>query len=183
MKKMKKCSACGQEIAANAKACPHCGNKNKKPFYKRWWFWLILIIVIFGAASGGGDTEDKKVSTGDTEVGAEVATEAEEKDDNVPTEYKSALNKAEAYSDMMYMSKQGIYDQLTSEYGDQFTEEAAQYAIDNLEADYKENALQKAKIYQDEMDMSPAAIKDQLVSEYGEQFTEEEAEYAVSQLK
>ena len=33
----------------------------------------------------------------------------------------------------MNMSKAGIYDQLTSEYGGQFTEEAAQYAIDNLE--------------------------------------------------
>ncbi len=42
---------------------------------------------------------------------------------------------------MMHMSKQGIYDQLTSEYGDQFDVETAQYAIDNLNVDYKENAL------------------------------------------
>ena len=34
---------------------------------------------------------------------------------------------------MMHMSKQGIYDQLTSEYGDQFDVETAQYAIDNLD--------------------------------------------------
>lgn len=32
----------------------------------------------------------------------------------------------------MYMSKAGIYDQLSSEYGEQFTAEEAQYAIDNL---------------------------------------------------
>jgi hypothetical protein len=31
------------------------------------------------------------------------------------------------------MSKQRIYDQLTSEYGEKFNAEAAQYAIDNLD--------------------------------------------------
>ena len=34
------------------------------------------------------------------------------------------------------MSKAGIYDQLTSEYGEKFTAEAAQYAIDNLQAGF-----------------------------------------------
>ena len=33
----------------------------------------------------------------------------------------------------MHMSKQKIYDQLTSEYGEKFTAEEAQYAIDNLD--------------------------------------------------
>lgn len=83
---------------------------------------------------------------------------------------------------MMYMSKAAIYDQLVSEYGEQFSEEAAQYAMDNLQADYKKNALEKAKVYQDGMDMSPAAIRDQLVSKDGEQFTQEEADYALEHL-
>lgn len=82
----------------------------------------------------------------------------------------------------MHMSKQGIYDRLVSEYGEQFSEEAAQYAIDNLDADFKQNALEKARIYQETMDMSPEAIRDQLTSEYGEQFTQEEADYAIEHL-
>jgi hypothetical protein len=80
------------------------------------------------------------------------------------------------------MSKQGIYNQLTSEYGEQFSAEAAQYAIDNLQADWNKNALEKAKEYQ-AMDMSPNAIYDQLISEYGENFTEDEAKYAVENLE
>ena len=83
----------------------------------------------------------------------------------------------------MYMSKAGLYDQLTSEYGEKFTEEAAQYAIDNVNANWKENALKKAKSYQETMAMSPSAIYDQLVSEHGEKFTEEEAQYAINNLK
>lgn len=82
----------------------------------------------------------------------------------------------------MYMSKQGIYDQLTSEYGEQFTAEEAQYAVDNLQTDYNRNALEKAKSYQENMDMSPEDIRDQLTSEYGEQFTPEEADYAIQNL-
>lgn len=116
---------------------------------------------------------------------AEEPAETEEapvEDPVVPAEYASALIKAQTYSDMMAMSKLGIYDQLTSEYGEKFSPEAAQYAIDNVSADWNANALKKAKTYQDSMAMSPAAIRDQLVSEYGEKFTPEEADYAVANL-
>ncbi len=100
----------------------------------------------------------------------------------VPVEFTSALIKAASYSEMMHMSKAGIYDQLTSEYGEQFSAEAAQYAVDNLQADWNANALAKAKSYQDGMAMSPEAIRDQLTSEYGERFTVEEADYAIQHL-
>lgn len=99
-----------------------------------------------------------------------------------PVEYQNALNKAKSYSDMMHMSKQGIYDQLTSEYGEKFPAEAAQYAVDHLQADYNANALAKAKSYQGMMSMSSAAIYDQLVSSAGEKFTPEEAQYAIDNL-
>lgn len=100
----------------------------------------------------------------------------------VTNEQKSALKKAESYSKNMNMSKARIYHQLTSEYGEKFSPEAAQYAIDNLKADYKQNALKKAESYQKNMSMSPDRIYDQLISEYGEQFTPEEAQYAVDNL-
>lgn len=107
----------------------------------------------------------------------------EEKNNAVPTEYKSALKSAESYAKMMNMSKAGIYDQLTSEYGEKFPAEAAQYAIDNLQVDWKSNALKLAESYQNNMNMSKAAIYDQLTSEYGEKFTAEEAQYAIDNLK
>lgn len=82
----------------------------------------------------------------------------------------------------MHMSKQGIYEQLTSEYGEGFEADAAQYAIDNVKADWNQNALAKAKSYQQSMSMSKNAIYDQLTSEYGEKFTKEEAQYAIDNL-
>lgn len=103
-------------------------------------------------------------------------------DENVPSEYRSALKKAKSYSDTMYMSKASIYNQLTSEYDEKFAPEAAQYAIDNLDADWNANALKKAENYSDTMYMSKASIYDQLISEYGEMFTPEEAQYAIDNI-
>lgn len=100
----------------------------------------------------------------------------------VSQEYSNALIKAESYAKNMNMSKAAIYDQLTSEYGEQFPADAAQYAVDNLVADFNANALAKAKNYAENMNMSKAAIYDQLVSEHGEQFAPEEAQYAVDNL-
>jgi hypothetical protein len=116
------------------------------------------------------------------EAGAEAPVEAAPVVPDVPAEYESALEKAETYANVMSMSKAGLYDQLTSEYGEQFSAEAAQYAVDNVVADWNANALAKARTYQDDMSMSPAAIHDQLTSEYGEQFTASEADYAIANL-
>lgn len=81
----------------------------------------------------------------------------------------------------MHMSKNGIYRQLTSEI-DKFSEEDAQYAVDHLKADYKENALKTAKNYRNTLNMSTGAIYNQLISDAGNKFTEEEAQYAIDHL-
>ena len=178
MSKIKKCKTCSKEIATNAKSCPGCGAKNKKPVYKRVWFWVVAAIIVVGA-TGTDDSKETNI-----ESGQEVSqnTIAENKpEDNIPTEYKSALKQAGTYSKMMHMSKAAVYNQLTSELGGQFSAEAAQYAVDNVEADWKENALESAKTYQKTMAMSPNAIYDQLTSAFVG-FTEEEAQYAIDNL-
>lgn len=58
MAKITKCKTCGADMADNAKVCPSCGAKNKKPFYKRVWFWLVVVlaIIIIAAVAGGGNS-------------------------------------------------------------------------------------------------------------------------------
>lgn len=155
---MKKCKVCSKEIASNAKTCPECGAKNKKAIYKRPWFIVLAIIIIIGAIGGSSyedstvannetiseveQNQDKEISNnqgGEKDVlvkeNEEKVEEKVEKVEEVPKEYKSALRKAKVYSDTMSMSKEGLYDQLTSEYGEKFSDETAQYAMDNLEVD------------------------------------------------
>lgn len=110
------------------------------------------------------------------------ASETAPSDKNISSEYKSALSSANNYSSLMHMSKASIYEQLVSEYGENFSAESAQYAVDNMTADWNANALQKAKEYSDTMHMSKSSIYDQLISEYGEKFTQSEAQYAVDNL-
>ena len=98
------------------------------------------------------------------------------------SEYSAALEKAKRYNSWANMSKKRLYKQLTSKYGEKFESDAAQYAIDHLNADYKSNALAKAKSYRKLLKNSKSAIYNQLVSPYGEEFTEEEANYAIQHL-
>ena len=194
MKKMKQCKKCSKEFPTNDSFCPECGAINS--IYKiAAGIWLIVFIlgyILVVGTAGGSDSRnvelvqevsqnsENTIVENKLEDTAPIEDKVEEK---IPTEYKSALKKAKSYSDIMNMSKAGIYNQLTSEYGEKFSAEAAQYAIDNVEVDWKENALKKARSYQDIMSMSPSAIYDQLVSEYGEKFTPEEAQYAIDNLE
>ena len=49
------------------------------------------------------------------------------------TTQKNAIKNAKNYAKMMHMSKQAIIDQLSSDMGDKFSEDDAQYAVDNLD--------------------------------------------------
>ena len=164
----------------------------KKGWCLKTFFVIAGMLIVVGIFSPDLENEkddknsDVKQSTSEQAKASEnistSSTEPEAAASDVPREYQSALKTAQNYNNTMPMSKQGLYDQLTSEYGEKFPAEEAQYAIDNIEADWNANALATAKSYQESMDMSIEAIRDQLTSEYGEKFTAEEADYAVSNL-
>lgn len=161
--------------------------KANRPWFKKKRFIIpiAIVLLIIIIPKGGNSKEAAVKETTEVAVVEESAAPVETqapKAPEVPVEYKNALAKAKSYSDLMHMSKAGIYDQLVSEYGEKFSPEAAQYAIDNLQVDWNANALEKAKSYQETMQMSPEAIRDQLISEYGEKFTPEEADYAIQNL-
>lgn len=146
---------------------------------------VIVLLAIIGGAAGGGNksnTTTSSNSTAGTSSKTEPAAATETKQPAVPAEYKSALAQAKTYSSSLHLSKQGVYDQLVSEYGGKFTAPAAQYAIDNVQADWNANALAQAKTYQNDLHLSPAGVHDQLVSENGGKFTAAEADYAIAHL-
>ena len=64
--KMIQCKTCGKEIAANAKACPSCGAKNKKPIYKKVWFWCVLVLILIAIGSSVGGNKTPSASVGNT---------------------------------------------------------------------------------------------------------------------
>lgn len=104
---------------------------------------------------------------------------------STPKEYLDALQDATIYAIEMHYSEKAIFNQLTAEYGEGYSAEAAQYAIDNLYGvDYKENALHQAKDYYYKMSMTKENVKKTLEDEViGDGFTQEEVEYAMENLE
>ena len=108
----------------------------------------------------------------------QASTASSSNDSN--SEYSAALGKAKSYNSLFHMSKKRMYRQLTSDF-DKFSNDAAQYAVDHLEADYKYNALFNAKNYRKLFNMSKSGLFNQLTS-FADGFTEEEAQYAIDHL-
>lgn len=61
------CRNCNAQIAKDAKNCPSCGAKNKKPFYKRTGFILLMIILVIGVISFIGKNKREKFDWNEVE--------------------------------------------------------------------------------------------------------------------
>ena len=120
---------------------------------------VVALVACSQSSSGSSDTSSKSEA-------------------NVPTEYKTAVKKAKQYANTIHMSKEGLRTQLVDI--EKYSQEAADYAVDNADIDYSKQAIEKAKQYQETIAMSPEAIRTQLVDI--EKFTQEEADNAVANL-
>ena len=144
---------------------------------------LVAVLLLVSGCSPTNTVEPSQEAVETTSVEVVEPTVAPEPaEDAVPSEWIAALTKAQMYVDTMPFSEQGLYEQLTSEYGEKFSPEAARYALNLVEADWNAEALEAALVYQNDMAMSPEAIRDQLVHQNGNQFTQEQADYAVANL-
>lgn len=72
------CSECGKQVSDEAKTCPQCGAKIKKPY--RWTWWRIMILVSVILAIGIPEYEKAKQKTAEAAKSPEQrATEAKQK--------------------------------------------------------------------------------------------------------
>ncbi|WP_228760168.1 Ltp family lipoprotein [Pseudactinotalea sp. HY158] len=93
----------------------------------------------------------------------------------------NALRAAESYLSFMPFSRNGLIEQLSSEYGDGYSVEDATFAADNVEVDWNEQAAKAAANYLDLMAFSRKGLIEQLTSEYGDGYTLDQATYGVDQ--
>ena len=187
------CSKCGQKtLEAKQAVVKNVGQTNKKA--QRLIgiaLCTVLAIVVLGSIgestskiSGYNSTSVKSSYSSSSKSNySAYSTPSTTPNTGVSQEYQNALTKGLSYARNLHMSKKGVYDQLTSSYGEGFSADAAQYAVDHMTSvDWNANALEKAKQYYNDMAMSKSAVYDQLVSEYGEQFTASQAQYAIDHL-
>ncbi|WP_460774623.1 Ltp family lipoprotein [Microbacterium sp. GXF7504] len=98
----------------------------------------------------------------------------------------NAVRSAESYLRMTGFSRTGLYEQLTSPYGEGYDGADAEFALSYLEqngkVDWNQEAVESAQSYLNMTSFSRQGLYEQLTSEYGEAFTPEQAEYALSQV-
>ncbi len=95
---------------------------------------------------------------------------------------QAAVRSAESYLEFKGFSRQGLIDQLSSEYGDQFSVADATFAVESLTVDWNEQAARSAQSYLEFKGFSCQGLIDQLSSEYGDQFTAEQARFGAAQV-
>lgn len=101
----------------------------------------------------------------------------------VTTSQQQAIDAAQNYLDLGNgFSRQGLIQQLTSSYGNGFSQADATFAVDYLHPDWNAQAVDAAKGYMALGGFSHTSLLQQLTSPYGGQFTEAQAEYAVAQV-
>lgn len=94
---------------------------------------LLLAVSLTACGDTGTTTDTSTDEQTTTQTEQAEQTDTQEPEETVSKEFENALKKADQYANDMHMSKKGVYEQLTSEYGEQFTADEAQYAVDNLD--------------------------------------------------
>lgn len=201
----KLCKYCKTEIPYEAKICPQCRKKQKGGFLK-WALIFLAAIVILGAISGKGkkteiatsqktttESTQKIESSKNTPKQTENESATEEKTDlnsllkELKIGEKNAVLSAINYLQFTAFSREGLINQLSSEYGDGYSLDEATFAVNFLEnhnlVDWEEQAIKSAKHYLSFTAFSRKGLINQLSSEYGERFTEEQASKAVAYLE
>jgi Host cell surface-exposed lipoprotein len=173
------------------------------------WLMAIGVLVLafsgIGALSGGSNdtapAATAAVATETTEEAVETEQDAEAAvveeapavieeeapaviEEEAPAEtvsQENARRSAESYLDFSGFSRQGLIEQLSSEYGEGFSKADATYAVDHVAVNWNAEAAESAKGYLSHSAFSRQGLIEQLESEYGEGFTHAQAVYGVNQ--
>ena len=162
-------------------------------------FLLFIIGVVIPSNSDSKESKKSTTSVSTTEtkkeetkVTSQSSTKKPKPSSKVLTAQEKAIDgltgnslaqtkTAISYLYTGHMSKQGLYDQLTSEYGSQMTVDEANNAINRIDplVNWNNLAILSAKSYRETGNLTGQALIDQLTSEYGSRFTPEQAQYGV----
>ncbi|CAM3193670.1 DUF3290 family protein [Lactococcus hircilactis] len=113
-----------------------------------------------------------------------VLTSQEKAVDGLTGNSLAQTRSAISYLYSGHMSKQELYDQLTSEYGSKMTADEANGAINRIDplVNWNNLAVLSAKGYRESGNLTGQELLDQLTSEYGSKFPQDQAQYGVAHI-
>lgn len=134
-----------------------------------------LLVIVFAFTMVGCDTGSSLVEDIESSLNSlETDSASSKENDSMTMGQKNALKNAETYLKTMPFSRAGLIEQLEFE---GYSTEDATFAVDNCDANWKEQAAKKAKSYLDMMAFSRDGLIEQLEFEG---FTNEEAVYGAT---
>jgi hypothetical protein len=159
----------------------------------RWLGGMLLAIVLAAvgtAVSGRGPTSTERYanSTVDPQpqTSASPATRPtgstqSARETGLTAAQRNAARSAQSYLNISGFSRQGLIDQLSSEYGNKFSIGDATVAVDSLNVDWNAQAARSAAAYLKISGFSCRGLIEQLSSEHGNKYTVEQATYGAKQ--
>ena len=100
---------------------------------------------------------------------------------NLTVAQRNAVRSANSYLQLSGFSRQGLIDQLSSEFGDGYSVGDATVAVDSLSIDWNAQAARSAVSYLELSGFSCQGLIDQLSSEFGDKYTVEQATSGATQ--
>ncbi|NME88611.1 Ltp family lipoprotein [Corynebacterium stationis] len=158
------------------------GNRNKI-------IAIAAMVIVIGGAIGFNsvwDSEmDEKVQDGITDGISGAIDEGSNRINelNASTDGELALIAAREALEQGHYSESELAEYLTSPYGEVYTDQAAQYALDNIDADWNAEALESAESYLRHSHYSYEGLHHQLSAESADNFTDAQARYAVDNVE
>ena len=150
----------------------------------------LLLLIVTGALifafSACGDT----ATTTDSDIAETEAVEETSLPDitaDYTMEEQNCYQSAMSYIESNCLSKQGLIDQLSSEYGEGYPKEVAEKVVNDIDEkgliDWDAECKESAISYVESNCLSKQGLIDQLSSESGENFTKEQSEKAVESIE
>lgn len=94
---------------------------------------------------------------------------------------KNAARSAKQYLRIQGFSRNGLIQQLSSDYGDSYNVSDATVAVDSLNIDWNKQAVRSAEQYLSIQGFSCQGLIDQLSSSFGDGYTKSQAKYGAQQ--
>jgi len=134
----------------------------------------LVVVILLAAACGGDAGIDDGAQARSSETAAETMASGPEISD-LTAPQRNALRSATDYLRLTGFSRQGLINQLSSNFGDRYSVEDATIAVDRLQVDWNAQAARSAQQYLAMSGFSCQGLISQLSSPYGENYTVEQA--------
>ena len=151
----------------------------KKPWFKKWWgvgLIAFAVLVVLGVAFGGGGDTDTVTADESTASAEQTPGDKEEPAEELTVAQANALGSAEDYLSFSAFSKKGLVNQLSSDI-EGYDKADAEWAVEQLDVDWKEQAARSAESYLEFSSFSRSGLINQLTADI-EGYTKAQAEYA-----